>query len=76
MIVPPASLPKFSWDNLKVNDDLGRVEGVVSESAVRAHAFAIGDNPKARTAEVMARIRARHAGAPMAALPAPAPDKP
>ena len=36
----------------------------------------IGDNPKARTAEVMARIRARHAGAPMAALPAPAPDKP
>ena len=36
----------------------------------------IGDNPKARTAEVMARIRARHAGAPMAALPASAPDKP
>lgn len=45
MIVPPASLPKFSWDNLKINDDLGRVEGVVSEAAVRAHAFAIGDNP-------------------------------
>lgn len=45
MIVPPASLPRFSWENLKVNDDLGRVEGVVSESAVRAHAFAIGDNP-------------------------------
>lgn len=45
MIVPPAMLPRFSWENLKINDDLGRVEGAVSESDVRAHAFAIGDNP-------------------------------
>lgn len=45
MIAPPTHLPKFSWENLRVNDDLGRVEGVVSESAVRAHAFAIGDDP-------------------------------
>lgn len=46
MISPPATLPRFSWDNLQVDDDLGRVEGVVDESAVRAHAFAIGDNPE------------------------------
>lgn len=46
MIVQPASLPPFSWENLCVNDDLGRVEGVVSEAAVRAHAFAIGDSPE------------------------------
>lgn len=45
MIVPPASLPRFSWENLRVNDDLGRVEGRITESAVRAHAYAIGDNP-------------------------------
>ncbi|MDO5693406.1 MAG: PspA/IM30 family protein [Pseudomonadota bacterium] len=34
----------------------------------------IGDNPKARAADVMARIRARQAAAP--ALPAPKPDTP
>jgi acyl dehydratase len=45
VIIPPALLPRFSWENLKINDDLGRVEGVISASAVRAHAFAIGDNP-------------------------------
>ena len=46
MIVPPASLPRFSWENLHVNDELGRVEGVVTEAAVRAHAYAIGDRPE------------------------------
>lgn len=45
-ITKPAHQPKFSWENLRVNDDLGTVEGVVSEGAVLAHAFAIGENPE------------------------------
>lgn len=46
MITPPPFLPRFSWENLKTNDELGRVEGAVGEAAVRAHAFAIGDSPE------------------------------
>ncbi len=43
-VVTPDSPPRFNWDNLRVGDDLGRVEGAVDESAVRAHTFAIGDD--------------------------------
>ncbi|CCG04289.1 MaoC family dehydratase [Blastococcus saxobsidens] len=45
-IVLPSDRPKFSWENLSVGDDLGRVEGRVDAAAVRTHAFAIGDDPK------------------------------
>lgn len=41
----PEIAPKFSWENLKINDDLGQVTGRVTEGAVLAHAFAIGENP-------------------------------
>jgi len=42
----PATRPPFSWENIRVNDDLGRVEGVITEGAVLAHAFAIGEDPQ------------------------------
>lgn len=42
----PAVTPPFSWDNIRVNDDLGQVEGVITEGAVLAHAFAIGEDPQ------------------------------
>lgn len=42
----PAVRPPFSWENISVNDDLGRVEGVITEGAVLAHAFAIGEDPR------------------------------
>lgn len=42
----PANAPKFSWENLRINDDLGRVTGQITEGAVLAHAFAIGENPE------------------------------
>jgi hypothetical protein len=45
-IVLPADRPVFSWENLRVGDDLGRVEGSVDAAAVRAHAFATGDDPQ------------------------------
>lgn len=45
-VTRPSAPPRFTWDNLHVGDNLGRVEGVVDESAVRAHAFAIGDDPQ------------------------------
>ena len=44
MITRPVFRPRFSWESLRTNDDLGRVEGVIDESAVRAHAYAIGDD--------------------------------
>lgn len=45
-ITPPTTVPRFTWENLHVGDDLGHVEGIVDEAAVRAHAFAIGDTPE------------------------------
>lgn len=42
----PANAPKFCWENLHINDDLGEVTGEVSEGAVLAHAFAIGESPE------------------------------
>jgi hypothetical protein len=45
-IIRPQNAPKFSWENLKVNDDLGHVTGRVDEGAVLAHAFSIGENPE------------------------------
>src|SRR5690606_29915051 len=44
VISRPVFRPRFSWENLCAHDDLGRVEGVIDESAVRAHAYAIGDD--------------------------------
>lgn len=41
--LPPAQ-PRFTWDNIAVGDDLGLVSGRVSESHVRAHAFAIDES--------------------------------
>ena len=40
----PKSRPDFSWENLKVGDELGVVKGKIDEGAVRAHAFAIGED--------------------------------
>lgn len=37
--------PEFTWENIRVNDDLGVVSGAITEDAVRAHAFSIGDDP-------------------------------
>jgi hypothetical protein len=45
-IVRPPNAPKFSWENLTINDDLGHVTGRVTEGAVLAHAFSIGENPE------------------------------
>lgn len=42
----PANAPQFSWENLRINDELGQVTGQVSEGAVLAHAFAIGEHPE------------------------------
>lgn len=42
----PATRPPFSWENVRVDDDLGRVDGVITEGAVLAHAFAIGEDPQ------------------------------
>jgi len=41
----PESLVRFEWDNLKVGDYLGEIDGRVSKNEVRAHTFAIGDEP-------------------------------
>lgn len=43
-IIKPGHQPKFSWEALRVDDDLGTVSGVVTEGAVLAHAFSIGEN--------------------------------
>lgn len=40
----PLNPPFFSWENIHINDQLGLVEGIISEDAIRAHAFAIGDD--------------------------------
>ena len=45
-ITMPTVRPVLSWETLEVGDDLGTVSGVVGEEAVRAHAFAIGDDPR------------------------------
>lgn len=45
-VTTPEARPRFSWDHLQIDDDLGRVEGVIGADAVRAHAFAIGDDPE------------------------------
>lgn len=45
-VVTPDSPPRFGWENLTVGDDLGCVEGRVGASTVRAHSFAIGDEPE------------------------------
>ena len=42
----PEHRPPFSWENIRVNDELGRVEGVITEGTVLAHAFAIGEDPQ------------------------------
>lgn len=44
-ITRPVRAPKFSWDNLQIDDNLGEVTGRVNEGAVLAHAFAIGESP-------------------------------
>lgn len=44
-VVTPDSPPRFGWENLEVGDDLGEVVGSVGASSVRAHTFAIGDEP-------------------------------
>ncbi len=41
----PENRPDFSWENLRIGDDLGVVKGKINEGAVLAHAFAIGENP-------------------------------
>jgi len=45
-IIYPSVRPSLSWKHLQLSDDLGRVEGVVDEATIRAHAFAIGDDPE------------------------------
>lgn len=51
---PPAR-PRFEWENIKPADDLGEAGGVLTESAVRAHCFAIGDDPEPYLADVPGR---------------------
>jgi len=35
--------PKYTWDNIEVGEQLGPVEGVVSELRLKTHAFAVDD---------------------------------
>ena len=39
----PAQPKRYAWENLEVGDQLGPVEGVVSDFYVKTHAYAVDD---------------------------------